>query len=89
MTALVQRTLRDAWPGNPDRAMRSLGTKGSHRRSKGIRTTIPAKDGKRAGDLLDRDFTADAPTRTWVMDSTYVCAWVGFVHVAFIVDVFA
>ena len=28
------------------------------RRDKGVRTTIPAKDGKRAGDLLDRDFTA-------------------------------
>jgi len=28
------------------------------RRDKGIRTTIPAKDGIRAGDLLNRDFTA-------------------------------
>lgn len=59
------------------------------RRSKGIRTTIPAKDGKRAGDLLDRDFTAAAPNRTWVMDFTYVRTWVGFVYVAFILDVFA
>ena len=59
------------------------------RRSKGIRTTIPAKDGRRAGDLLNRDFTAAAPNRTWVMDFTYVRAWVGFVYVAFIVDVFA
>lgn len=39
--------------------MRSLGLQGI-RRSNGIRTTIPAKDGKRAGDLLDRDFTADS-----------------------------
>jgi transposase InsO family protein len=59
------------------------------RRSKGIRTTIPAKDGRRAGDLLNRDFNAAAPNRTWVMDFTYVRAWVGFVYVAFIVDVFA
>ena len=51
--------------------MRSLGLQGI-RRSKGIRTTIPAKDGKRAGDLLNRDFTAPAPNRTWVMDFTYV-----------------
>ena len=67
MTALVQRTARDVSPGSVDRAMRSLGLQGI-RRSKGIRTTIPAKDGKRAGDLLDRDFTADAPNQTWVMD---------------------
>lgn len=40
------------------------------RRDKGIRTTIPAKDGKRAGDLLDRDFTAPAPNRVWVTDFT-------------------
>jgi putative transposase len=37
-----------------------------------VRTTIPAADGRRAGDLLNRDFTADAPNRTWVMDFTYV-----------------
>ena len=40
--------------------MRTLGLVGV-RRDKGIRTTIAAKDGIRAGDLLDRDFTAPAP----------------------------
>ena len=35
----------------------------SVRRDKSIRTTIPAKDGKRVDDLLDRDFTAAAPNR--------------------------
>ena len=44
--------------------MRTLGLSGV-RRDKGVRTTIPAKDGKRAGDLLDRDSTADAPNRLW------------------------
>ena len=88
MTALVRRSRPDATPGAVDRAMRSVGLQGI-RRSKGIRTTIPAKDGRRAGDLLDRDFTAPAPNRTWVMDFTYVRAWTGFVYVAFIVDVFA
>lgn len=67
--------------------MHTLGLAGV-RRDKGVRTTIPAKDGKRAGDLLDRDFTA-APNRTWVTDFTYVRTWAGFVYVAFIVDVFA
>jgi putative transposase len=69
MTALVRRRMPAASPGSVDRAMRSLGLQGI-RRSKGIRTTIPAKDGTRAGDLLDRDFTAAAPNRTWVMDFT-------------------
>ncbi|MFP5576922.1 MAG: IS3 family transposase [Acidimicrobiia bacterium] len=49
----------------------------------------PAKDGRRAGDLLNRDFTAPAPNRTWVMDFTYVRTWTGLVYVAFVVDVFA
>lgn len=88
MTPLVRRSLPDATPGAVDRAMRSLGLQGI-RRSKGIRTTIPGKDGRRAGDLLNRDFTASAPNRTWVMDFTYVRAWTGFVYVAFVLDVFA
>jgi putative transposase len=28
------------------------------------------KDGNRARDLLDRDFTGEAPNRTWVLDFT-------------------
>jgi putative transposase len=88
MTVLVRRSIPDASPGSVDRAMRSLALQGV-RRCKGIRTTIPAKDGRRAGDLLDRDFTACAPNRTWVMDFTYVRTWAGFAYTAFILDVFA
>jgi putative transposase len=71
-----------------DRLMGELGMKGV-RRGKGVRTTIPAKDGRRAGDLLDRDFTAPAPNIRWVADFTYCRTWAGFVYVAFVVDVFA
>lgn len=89
MTALLRRTtMPEVSAGAVDRAMRTLGLVGV-RRDKKLRTTIPAKDGKRAGDLLDRDFTAPAPNRTWVTDFTYVRTWAGFVYVAFIVDVFA
>lgn len=88
MTAAVRRRLPEASAGAVDRAMRTLGLSGV-RRSKGIRTTIPAKDGHRAGDLLNRDFTAPAPNQVWVMDFTYVATWAGFVYVAFVVDVFA
>ncbi|MGP5056481.1 IS3 family transposase [Brachybacterium paraconglomeratum] len=74
--------------GAVDRAMRALGLEGV-RRVKKLRTTISDPDGKRAGDLLNRDFTAPAPNRVWVTDFTYVRTWAGFVYVAFVVDVFA
>ena len=89
MTALIRRTaLPDASWGAVDRAMRALGLSGITR-AKGIRTTIPAKDGVRAGDLLNRDFTAPRPDHTWVTDFTYVRTWAGWVYVAFILDVFS
>jgi transposase InsO family protein len=89
MTAQLRRTtMASVSFGAVDRAMRILGLVGV-RRGKGIRTTTPAKDGTRAQDLLDRDFTAEAPNRVWVTDFTYVRSWAGFCYVAFIVDVFA
>jgi putative transposase len=70
--------------------MRALGLEGI-RRDKSIRTTMPAKDAVRAGDLLNRDFTVPRPDHTWVrvMDFTYCRTWAGWVYVAFIVDVFS
>ncbi len=89
MTAQLRLTaMPEASAGAVDRAMKALGLKGV-RRDKGVRTTIQAKDGHRAGDLLDRDFTAAAPNLVWVTDFTYCRTWAGFVYVAFIVDVFA
>ena len=89
MTALIRRTtLPAASRGAVDRAMRTLGLSGI-RRDKRVRTTIPAKDGIRAGDLLNRNFTAPRPDHTWVMDFTYCRTWAGWVYVAFIVDVYS
>lgn len=89
MTAFIRRTaIAGASRGAVDRAMRALGLVGVSR-AKTIRTTIQAKDGIRAGDLLNRDFTAPRPNHTWVADFTYVRAWSGWVYVAFIVDVYA
>jgi putative transposase len=89
MTALLRRTvMAEVSAGAVDRAMRTLGLSGV-RRNKTTRTTIPAKDGIRAGDLLNRDFTAPAPNRVWITDFTYCATWAGFVYVAFIVDVFS
>ncbi len=90
MTALVRRTrLPGASRGAVDRAMRHLGLVGITR-SKRVRTTIPAADGVRAGDLLNRDFTAPAPNRKWICDFTYVRTWQpAWVYVAFVVDCFS
>ncbi len=89
MTAFIRRTaIADASRGAVDRAMRALGLSGVTR-AKAPRTTIQAKDGVRAGDLLNRNFTAPRPDHTWVTDFTYVRTWAGWVYVAFILDVFS
>ena len=88
MTHWLRRQGHDVAFCTVDRLMRDLGMNGV-RRGKGVRTTVPASDGHRAGDLLDRDFTAPAPNTRWVADFTYCRTWAGFVYVAFVVDVYA
>lgn len=88
MTALLRRRGLQVAHCTVDRLMRELGMQGV-RRGKTPRTTIPGRDSTRAGDLLDRDFTAPAPNRVWIADFTYVRAWTGMGYVAFVVDVYA
>jgi putative transposase len=71
-----------------ERLMRDLGLQGA-RRGRTVRTTVPGTDGRRAPDLLGRDFTAPAPNCRWVADFTYVTAWPGTVYVAFVVDIYS
>lgn len=71
-----------------ERLMADLGMRGVVRGKK-VRTTIHGKDGIRAGDRLNRNFTAEAPNRAWVADFTYVATWAGMVYVAFAIDVFS
>ena len=82
MTAWLRR---HGFPGvskhTVDRLMRDEGMAGLVR-GRSTRTTVPGKDGKRAGDLLNRDFTAPHPNHSWVTDFTYVPTWSGFVYVA-------
>ena len=58
-------------------------------RGKKKRTTIPAEVSPRPADLVERNFTAEAPNRLWVADLTYVSTWTGFAYVAFVIDVFS
>lgn len=71
-----------------ERLMRERGLRGLVRGG-AKRTTIPAKDGVRAGDLVNRVFTATAPNQLWVADFTYVRTWAGFSYVAFVIDVYS
>ena len=58
-------------------------------RGKKPKTTIPDEVADRPADLVDRDFTADRPNQLWVADLTYGATWVGFVYVAFVIDVYS
>jgi putative transposase len=88
MTTFLRRSGHDVAYCTVDRLMRAQHMNGV-RRGKRVRTTVPGKDGHRAGDLLNRDFTAATPNTRWVADFTYVRSWAGFVYVAFVVDIFA
>lgn len=71
-----------------ERLMRSLGLPGVVRGRK-CRTTIRNDAAERPLDRVNRQFKATRPNELWVADFTYVATWVGFVYVAFVVDVFA
>jgi putative transposase len=71
-----------------ERLMRQAGLGGVLRGRK-VRTTVADAGHERAGDRVNRNFTADGPNRTWVADFTYVATWSGIVYVAFVVDVYS
>jgi len=89
LTALLRRTwLPHVAECTVARCIRVLDHQGI-RRAKKVRTTIPRKDGVRAGDLLNRDWSTTAPNQKWVSDFSHVRSWAAIVYVAFIVDCFA
>ncbi|MEO6943366.1 MAG: IS3 family transposase [Lacisediminihabitans sp.] len=66
MTAWLARSgFPDVSEHTVDRLMRDEGMCGLVRGRKTV-TTIPAKNGIRAGDMLNRQFTAPRPNHTWV-----------------------
>jgi hypothetical protein len=65
------------------------GIQGAKRRGKPWRTTRPDPAGRDAPDLVERDFTAAAPNRLWVVDFTYLRTWEGVVYFSFVIDVFS
>ncbi|WYY16073.1 IS3 family transposase [Gordonia malaquae] len=71
-----------------ERLCAELGIRGVVR-GKFPRTTRPAPETERPADLVDRQFRAEAPNQLWVADITYVRTEVGWVYVAFVLDVFS
>jgi putative transposase len=70
------------------RLMRERHIHGVSRR-KGFKTTVRSVDARAAPDLVDRNFSADAPDKLWVADITYVPTWSGFLFLAIVLDVFS
>ena len=71
------------------RLMREHGIRGAKRRGRPWRTTTPDPHAQRPADLVERDFTAEAPDRLWVCDFTRLRCWDGVVYFAFVIDVFS
>ena len=70
------------------RLMRLLDIRGV-KRTKKVRTTTADPKAGRPPDLVERDFTADAPNRLWVADLTHVPTWSGVAYVCVVTDAFS
>ena len=71
------------------RLMRLMGLRGVVRGRRRPITTVAGANDERPLDLVNREFVATRPNQLWIADFTYVPTWIGFVYVAFVVDVFS
>lgn len=70
------------------RLMRERQIYGASRR-KGFKRTIRDFDARPAADLVDRNFSSDAPDKLWVADITYVPTSTRSLFLAIVLDVFS
>jgi putative transposase len=70
------------------RLMREAGLRGVSRR-RWLCTTRRDRTAPPAADLVQREFSAQAPDQLWVADITYVPTWEGFLYLAVVLDVFS
>jgi putative transposase len=84
--AALRRAGRTVARCTVERLMRAAGLQGVTR-DKSPRTTRPAPETDRPRDLVNRQFTADAPNQLWVADITYIKTHSGWVYAAFVIDV--
>src|SRR4051794_3800257 len=71
------------------RLMRAPGIVGAKRRGRPWRTTRPHPEAQRRPDLVQRNFSASAPTELWVADLSYLRCWEGLVFFAFVIDAYS
>ncbi|MGX7905812.1 hypothetical protein D8M20_06975 [Corynebacterium propinquum] len=70
------------------RLMRLAGVSGKGKGRSLITTRKPYVSDQRP-DLVEREFTAQGPSKLWVADITYVRTKKGFVYAAFVTDVYS
>jgi putative transposase len=68
------------------RLMRDMGLRGVPHRKRSVRTTVSDDTASFAENILNRDFTADAPNQAWVADITYLPPQAGWAYLAVIID---
>ena len=70
------------------RLMRMASICGVSRR-RAVRTTRRSDQGRKAPDLVNRDFSAPVRDRLWVADITYVPTHAGFLYLSVVIDAFS
>jgi putative transposase len=70
------------------RLMRLAGLRGVTPRP-WVTTTVSDREGQRALDRVERNFTAAGPDQLWVADITYIPTWSGFLYLAVVLDVWS
>ncbi len=70
------------------RKMAQMGLQAKPRR-KFKMTTDSEHDRPIAPNLLDQDFSVDAPDRVWCSDITYIRTWQGWLYACVVIDLFA
>lgn len=76
-------------PERVARLMRELGIQGLRTHRRRIGTTVSDPAAQKAANVLNRDFTADAPDQKWVADVTYVEYKQGWLYLAVVLDLYA
>jgi putative transposase len=73
------------------RLMREAGLFGCGGRRRKARTTLRSRTERTplAPDLVERNFTPEAPDRLWVADITYVRTWEGWLYLSFVLDTYS